>query len=327
MDTQAHTVFLTGTGRSGTNILKKVLGSHSKAASLPFEYRFIIDPDGIVDFYNSYPVVWSPYRADKQIKRLESFLLGLASLDLDKESRAAKALSADPQGLELTPPPYSGWELEKWIPGFTEASKHLINDLSQFGYSAVWPGSKEGVNRNEMYFQTPKTKEELKPIISAYLNFCLNAIVNAQNKEVFIEDNTHNLLFANDLLELVDNSKMIHVIRDPRDVVSSLIQQRWAPKELEIAIEWYGALMDHWLEIRKHTPSDRLLEIRFEDLIHQREETLSDVCSFIGIEIEQPLREIDMSNHHIGRHESDLSLEQINLMNNRLARIIETYNY
>lgn len=327
MGTGTHTVFLTGTGRSGTNILKKVLGSHSQAASLPFEYRFIIDPDGVLDFYNSYPVLWSPYRADKQIKRLESFLLGLASLNTDKESRADKAKAADSTGLKMTPPPYSGWELEKWIPGYTEASQKLVSDLKQFSYSAVWPGSREGVENNEMHFQGPLTKEQLKSPISHYLNFCINAIISSQGKELLIEDNTHNLLFAQDLLDLVDNSKMIHVIRDPRDVVSSLIKQRWAPNELELAIQWYGTLMDQWLEERKAIQPDLLLEIRFEDLINQREDTLREVCEFIGVDVEQSLRDVDMSNHHIGRHEVDLSLEQISMMNERLSKVIETYNY
>ena len=44
-------IFIGGSGRSGTNILRKLLSKHSQVASLPFEHRFIIDPDGIIDFF------------------------------------------------------------------------------------------------------------------------------------------------------------------------------------------------------------------------------------------------------------------------------------
>jgi len=74
-------IFIGGTGRSGTNITKAIFAQHPKVGTLPFEHRFVIDPDGVVDFYNSYAGAWSPYMADKKIKRLEQFLLYLAHRD------------------------------------------------------------------------------------------------------------------------------------------------------------------------------------------------------------------------------------------------------
>jgi hypothetical protein len=61
-------IFVGGTGRSGTSIVKELIAAHPGAASLPFEYRFIIDPDGLVDFYTSYTAAWSPYLADRTLK-------------------------------------------------------------------------------------------------------------------------------------------------------------------------------------------------------------------------------------------------------------------
>ena len=74
MDNKVEFVLICGTGRCGTNIVKEVFSVHSSVITLPFEQRFINDPDGIIDFYNSFSASWSPYIADRKIKRLEALL-------------------------------------------------------------------------------------------------------------------------------------------------------------------------------------------------------------------------------------------------------------
>ena len=46
MSAEPNILFVGGVGRSGTSVTRQVLGLHPQVANLPFEYRFIIDPDG-----------------------------------------------------------------------------------------------------------------------------------------------------------------------------------------------------------------------------------------------------------------------------------------
>lgn len=46
---QSAPIFIGGTGRSGTTITARILGSHSRIYMVPFEVRFIVDPDGLCD--------------------------------------------------------------------------------------------------------------------------------------------------------------------------------------------------------------------------------------------------------------------------------------
>lgn len=320
-------IFIGGTGRSGTNILKKVLGKHSRVASLPFEYRFTIDPEGILDFYNTYPALWSPYWADARIKRLESFLKSLALLPEEKKRRTEAVRGIDAGGLELTPPPYAGWELEKWIPGFTGFIDQLCNSLVEFRYRAIWPGTPESIVKNEMYFASPLTKEELNPILSRFLNNCFEAICAHQQKSVLVEDNTHNILFARDLLMLAPTSKLIHVVRDPRDVVSSLMQQRWAPKGLEQCIRWYSHVMDCWLAQKKMLPAHRFVEIRLEDFVREPLQSLEMITTFAGIPMEGSILEEDLSQHNTGRFKAELNNAEIKLLTTHLSPYLELFGY
>ncbi|NQV53853.1 MAG: sulfotransferase [Flavobacteriales bacterium] len=327
MREQIDTLFITGTGRSGTNILKKIMSRHSAIASLPFEYRFIIDPDGVIDFYRSYPALWSPYRADKQIKRLENFLRSLSVVDASKAANTETAKTKDPTGLAYTPPPYAGWELSKWIPGYANLIDAFINDIRLFSYSGVWPGSKENVEQNEMYFAPPMNASSLQPVVAQFIQACTDAIRKEQGKHIFQEDNTHNLLVAHDLLSLVPSGKMLHIVRDPRDVISSLQTQRWAPTHLDHLLPWYAGVMDTWREQRSSIDPDRYLEIRFEDLVQDPQGVLTKVCAFVGITLEADMLEIDLSAHHIGRYKDSFNGEEISRLNTALRSYMAEYDY
>lgn len=318
-------VFITGTGRSGTNILKKIFSQHPDIASLPFEYRFTIDPDGVLDFYNSYPASWSPYGADHKIKRLESFLLGLASQSEEKRKRVESSSNTD--RLLVSGPSYAGWELDKHIPGYSTYVKELIDDLTAFKHAGVWPGTKEGIENNQMYFAAPMSKEELKPLVQCFLQKCFKSICDHQKKSILQEDNTHNLLYANNLLSMFPAGKMIHIVRDPRDVISSLKTQRWTPSNINELIKWYNAVIDQWQIQKSLLNPGQFIEIRFEDLIANQENTVNDLCAFLGIQFDSKMLNLDLSKHNIGRHKHDLSREEIEKINDGCARTIENYRY
>ena len=44
-------IFIGGTGRSGTSILSKHLGSHPDVYQIPFETKFLVDKDGALDLF------------------------------------------------------------------------------------------------------------------------------------------------------------------------------------------------------------------------------------------------------------------------------------
>ena len=67
-------IFIGGTGRSGTTILKKVLQQHSNIVTIPNELRIIIDPDGILDLFSALTERWSVNRADVAIHRFDSLI-------------------------------------------------------------------------------------------------------------------------------------------------------------------------------------------------------------------------------------------------------------
>jgi len=76
--------------------------------------------------------------------------------------------------------------------------------------------------------------------------------------------------------------KIIHLIRDPRDVASSCLSMGWAGNT------YYG--VDHWLQTESNWESaasqfgeQDVLELRFKELILNPRAQLERVCRFIGV--------------------------------------------
>ncbi len=314
------TIYISGTGRSGTNILKEILGSHSEVATLPFEHRFTIDPDGLVDYYRNVDN-WSPYLAEARLKRLESFLLSLAQRD-EANHRESQELKAGGK----TGHPYAGWELEKWIPGYIDRVKELISSLTKFSYEASYPGSEGGIAKNIMYYPN-KDKKLVRDTIAAFIDECHLAIVTCEGKKVFAEDNTWSILCAGSLCELTPQAKMIHIVRDPRDVVSSMQEQNWTPSNVDQVIDYYQDIMDKWMDEKSDIPQSFYKEIRLEDLVENTEKTIMNICQFVGIEFEEKMLDIELTSTSIGRYRSHYSEKEIGKIESHLSRAMSAYNY
>lgn len=320
-------LFISGSGRSGTNIIKDIFGKHPKVGVLPFEYRFTIDPNGVVDFYNSYTTSWSPFLASKRIKNFIGFLRSLSERDEQLYVKSKDILGTHNQGLGLTPYPYHGWELNKAFPGYEEFVNLLEKELVGAKYPAVWPGADPLIKNHHMLYGSPLSKQDLLPLLNNFLSKCISAYLSSNKKELFVEDNTWSILFADDLKDLFPDSKMIHVLRDPRDVIASMIKQRWTPSNLKDVVLYYKEIMNVWLTKRKHLPDNFLIEIKLERLIDKKEKTIKDMCNFAEVNFDKNMLNIDLSKSNSGRYKEEFSKEEIIYIENELNEILAIYKY
>jgi len=319
--------FIGGTGRCGTNILKKIFSFHSKVCTLPFEYRFIIDPDGIIDFYNNIAYSWSPYIADVKLRRLRDFLGDISRKRLVSNIFSKFIRLLNSSGIQITPKRYNDWELSKWIPNFQIHSDSLLERLKDFEYKGLWPGADSYTNKYNIFFSEYRKKEELSSILGDFLRSCIEDLLKKQNKQYFIEDNTWNILFAKELLELLPEGKLIHIYRDPRDVIASFLRQRWCPNNIKEATTWYESIILKWFKIKEDLPREKYIEIRLEDLCEYPKKEINVLCSFIGIVFEQNMLDIDLSKPHSGRWKKEFSKNEKLFIQNKLSKIINLLGY
>lgn len=77
-------------------------------------------------------------------------------------------------------------------------------------------------------------------------------------------------------------TQFIHIIRDGRDVANSVMKMSWGPRDIIEAAEWWSEYVRLGRSMGLMLPKNRYLEVRYEDLVLQPEETLSRVSDFLG---------------------------------------------
>jgi hypothetical protein len=164
----------------------------------------------------------------------------------------------------------------------------------------------------------------------------------AQGKPRWGEKTPQHALFAETLCEWYPGATIIHMIRDPRDVVASLQRMPWASGSVvQNARRW---LRDN-LAARACSHRPQYLPVRYETLVTQPEQELARVCQRLGeeylpelldpagddvlpppvpwlVRAEQPI-----TTDRVGRWREDLTAEQVSQVEWVVGRHMESFGY
>lgn len=320
-------MFIGGVGRSGTSVVREVLSTNDEVIAFPFEYRFIIDPDGIIDFINSNNNNWSPYNYEKKILRLNCFLKRIGKRNLLDHSFGKVLRLVRITRNNISANPYHGWELSKYFPNYFYHVDELIANLIDFNYKGFWVGTESYKYKNKVIYSNHRNREELINICSQFLNNLFSDLFFKENKNILVEDNTWNLLFIDTLSELFKSSKFIHIYRDPRDIISSYTKQRWMPNDVKKSAVICRDLYNSIFEKTSSFSDKEFLSISLEDLIYNKNEKLKIIANFIGIEVSEKMKNFNLHAKSIDRYKKDISSEKIVLIEPIIRKTVEKLGY
>lgn len=157
------------------------------------------------------------------------------------------------------------------------------------------------------------------------LQVFLTYTAEKNGKKIPCEQTPRNVLYISELLELYPHCHIINMVRDPRDVLLSQ-KYKWKIRFLGASNIPYREAIRAWANYHaitisklwnvainaadKHSksdysttsPTDRLITIRFEDLITQPETILRQVCDFTGIEFAPEMLQVSQSEGGVSSH-------------------------
>jgi sulfotransferase family protein len=87
---------------------------------------------------------------------------------------------------------------------------------------------------------------------------------------------------ARQILQLFPDAQIVHIVRDPRDVIASSLATPWTTMDAAgLARGWRRFTLDN-LAVGQRAGPERFHQIRYEDLTRDPTTVLRGVCSFLG---------------------------------------------
>jgi hypothetical protein len=114
-------------------------------------------------------------------------------------------------------------------------------------------------------------------------------IGSLQAGELFLEKTPMHAECMADIVLFLPRARFIHLLRDPRDVVASLLAasrswgSSWGPKKARYAARWWRRDAGAAYEAGRKLPSWQFLQVRYEDLSADTEGQLRRCADFLGL--------------------------------------------
>ncbi|MGH9561821.1 MAG: sulfotransferase family protein [Terracidiphilus sp.] len=134
------------------------------------------------------------------------------------------------------------------------------------------------------------SREEFRSILKSNLVQLLNPMVqNLSPGEVFLEKTPDNALYLPQIFELLPRARVIYVLRDARDVVSSLTAPEswlfnWAPSNARMAAEFWVRRIKAVRDAMPSIPAGQFHQIRYEALLDSPVEVMRGTADFLGLD-------------------------------------------
>jgi hypothetical protein len=135
------------------------------------------------------------------------------------------------------------------------------------------------------------------------------------------------------LLRVWPEARLLHLVRDPRDVARSWIEFGWSGNAWAAAREW-RELEQSWRAVAAKLPHEQVFELRFEDLVADPPNVLARVCAFLGLPYsDEMLRYHEHSTYgpvdpaQVAKWRSALSPTAQRLMEGELGAFLDAHGY
>ena len=258
-------VFVGGTGRSGTTVVGDLLGLHQDIrTSVPIEIKFLANKSGLLQ------LVFGRDTPDIEKK--------IALLDLRSRLRRYKRKREKFKKIQVefldriwntwwdidAPPPH-GRGLQSGITK-QQLEKLLATLIFELRINRVWAARR-------------------------FMRNFISSQAAHRGQKYWVETTPLNIAQAERILKIFPNALFINMVRDPRDVIASLLTKNWGPTTPLEGIEWIQKRLIDAHHALGTIPAKQQITIALEDLaINKREQSYQVLLTFLGLQDDPAMR-------------------------------------
>ena len=180
---------------------------------------------------------------------------------------------------------------------------------------------------DESYYCHPQSLDKFNEVSGKFIQSFFNQVAKLNNAEIIVEHTPSNLIHFDFIMDAVQHSKLIHIHRDPRDVICSYKTKEWSSTEIQMNVHWIKDVLSQWQLKKKSISTKRYIEITFERMIHSFESEMDKICNFLGIQYSEKFLEIELKQHNIGRWEHDLDEKEKSILKAELKNTLPDYEF
>ncbi|MEO8295382.1 MAG: sulfotransferase, partial [Gemmatimonadota bacterium] len=145
---------------------------------------------------------------------------------------------------------------------------------------------------------------------------------------------------TSELLDWYPSGRVVHLLRDPRDVTASLFNVPWGRRSAAANASLWVSLTQAAEQCRN---DPRYLRLRYEDLVADPERRLAEVCAFMGetfatemLEAKQPAKadrpwferaQGALSKDRLGTWKDQLTRAQVGIVESIAGPVMEQFGY
>jgi hypothetical protein len=172
-----------------------------------------------------------------------------------------------------------------------------------------------------------KGREESDALIANFVEGLFRPASERVSAARWCEKTPRNVLFMERLYQLFPDMRFIHIVRDGRDVVASMMRRGFWPvaagHEFPTLAAYQGDITPrlaagYWAEVlalaetfTTRIPPSSYFELRLEDLVSRPDSLLQELCEFLGEDFDPKMLEHDLSRHHSGHWKQALSARDV----------------
>jgi hypothetical protein len=249
-------------------VIGDLLGNHSKIrTSTPIEIKFLTNRSGLVDVVFGY---------NQEIEKKSGKVSILNFRTYRKRKRKEK-----------------------------ERFATILAEFNKFIWEKWWDidappphgrGLVSGIFKIDLENLLSRLERELKINRKWAARRFMRAFISKQfgaGDEIYwVETTPMNIPEANKLQELFSNALFINMVRDPRDVIASLLTKKWGPTTPLEGLDWIEARLLAGHEALTAVQPEKKITIALEELaINNREATYKKLLSFLKISDEPAMQD------------------------------------
>ena len=136
------------------------------------------------------------------------------------------------------------------------------------------------------YYNEP----EFLQLLSGFLCKLLQPMIGKLGPGMlFVEKTPQHAVFLSEIIELLPDCHIIHMVRDPRDVVASMLAaskswgRAWAPRSARRSALMWLRQVKAAKEAQNTIPAEQFHEVRYEDLVAHPTSILESLTSFLKL--------------------------------------------